>query len=96
MVILPSDFGGRRRNLKQIKLKRKTNRTRRKNMAEEIKSITKDEKLALATKIVGHLELARARATDGYDVLMIVGQLLFPGRVVTLTVREFMSLEAHS
>ena len=63
---------------------------------EDQKSLTKDEKLVLAAKIIGYLDLSGAMATDGYDVLMLVGHLLFPGRSVTLRVRGFMSLEAHS
>lgn len=56
---------------------------------EDQKSLTKDDKLALATKIVGHLDLAKARAEDGDDVLMITAHLLFPGRTVELAVRDF-------
>lgn len=65
-------------------------------MSEDSKCLSKDEKLALATKIMGHLELAKARATDGYDVLMMVAHLLFPGQVVTLTVGDFRLLQPHA
>jgi hypothetical protein len=58
----------------------------------ETKDLSKDEKLALTTKIVGHLELAKAGKTDGYDVLMLVAHLLFPGQKVALIVSDFRLL----
>jgi hypothetical protein len=50
----------------------------------ESKTLTHDEKLALATKIMGQMELAGARGKDGYDVIMICAHLLFPGSAVDL------------
>jgi hypothetical protein len=59
---------------------------------EELKKLTKDEKLALAMKVVGHFELAGTSSTDGYDVLMMVAHLLFPGHAIKLTVGDFRLL----
>lgn len=53
----------------------------------EPEGLSKDEKLVLATKIVNHVELSKATATDGYDVLMIVAHLLFPGQTVNLEIK---------
>jgi hypothetical protein len=56
---------------------------------EEHRALTKDEKLALAMKIQGQIELSKARKADAYDVLMILGHLTFPGRKVELAVSDF-------
>lgn len=52
------------------------------------KTLTHDEKLALAAKIVGQMELGKVREKDGYDVLAITAQLYFPGRLVKLMVGD--------
>lgn len=58
----------------------------------ESKSLTKDEKLSLATKIVGHLELSKAEKLDAYDILVIIGHLMFPGRAINLSVTDIKVL----
>lgn len=51
---------------------------------------TPKEKLALAEKLLGIMETARAEETvDAYDVLVILAQLVFPGRKVQLTLRDW-------
>ncbi len=50
------------------------------------KVLSYDEKLALATKIMGQIELARPRDEDGFDVIIIITHLLFPGHAVNLRI----------
>lgn len=52
------------------------------------KVLTCDEKLVVATKIIGQMELAGAREKDAYDILAIAAQLFFSGRLVKLTVSD--------
>jgi len=52
----------------------------------ESEGLSKDEKLALVTKIMGHLELAGAKDSDGLDVIMIIAHLLIPGRSIDLRI----------
>lgn len=56
----------------------------------DIKVLTHDEKLALVTKIMGQMELAGARGNDGFDILMIITHLLFPGQIINLQITHFM------
>jgi len=60
-------------------------------MAEEkSKYPTPKEKLLLAETLYAIMEMARAEETvDAYDVLVILAQLLFPGRKVQLTLRDW-------
>jgi hypothetical protein len=56
----------------------------------EDRGITRDEKLALAIKLSGQIDLSRAPTNDVYDMLMILAHLLFSGRNIKLTVQEFI------
>jgi hypothetical protein len=57
------------------------------------KTLSHNEKLEVVAKIMGQMELAGARGYDGFDILMVVAHLLFPGQAVDLRVcnlvREF-------
>jgi len=59
---------------------------------EEPKPLTKDEKLALAMKIQGQIDLAKIRTLDIYDVLMILAHLTFSGQNINLFTKEIMPL----
>jgi len=48
--------------------------------------LSSNEKMALAHNIMEQMELAGARDRDGFDVLMIVAHLLFPGQAVDLII----------
>jgi len=56
----------------------------------ESEGLSKDEKLAMAVKIVSQIELKKAEKSDIYDILVILGHLTFPGREVTLSVKNFV------
>lgn len=51
--------------------------------------LSKDEKLALAIKLSGQIDCAKAEKLDVYDVLIILAHLIFPGRAVNLSVTDF-------
>lgn len=55
-------------------------------MADDKKFLTKDEKLTLAIKLSGQIDLAKAEKPDVYDVLMILAHLTFPDRKVVLDI----------
>jgi hypothetical protein len=55
-------------------------------MTDSTKVLTGKEKLALATKLFDEIEESGIKVgrLDGYDVLMILAQLLFPGLALDL------------
>ncbi len=59
-------------------------------MNEDKKLLTKDDKLSLAMKILGQIELVKAEKSDVYDVLMIISHLTFQGRQITINIKDFM------
>ena len=56
---------------------------------KEKEELNAEEKLRLAIKIEDHLEISKIKKSDAYDVLMILGHLVFTGRKVSLTVSDF-------
>lgn len=56
----------------------------------ETKGLSKDEKLMLALKIQGQIDLAKANRSEIYDVLLILAHLTFPDRKVELCVSGFI------
>jgi hypothetical protein len=59
---------------------------------ENPKVLTKDEKLSLAMKIQGQIDLAGAEKSDIYDVLIILAQLTFSDRAVNLSIGNYVLL----
>jgi len=59
---------------------------------ENPKPLSGDEKLSLAIKLLGQIDLAKARGTDIYDVLMILAHLTFSGKNINLKISEIKAV----